>query len=82
MLRAVLKTVIREAVSLKKCLESPNSAIVDTIWISDSGTAVDALDRIISIGEAVLQEGINCTSGTSISGGDNDATERSQRQGT
>lgn len=42
-----LKRIARDAGAVKHVLEEPNPAIVDTIWVTEIGTAVDYLDNII-----------------------------------
>ena len=50
-LEDALARIISEAKDVKKAMEEPNPAIVDTIFVTEIGTAVDYLDTIISIAE-------------------------------
>lgn len=48
-LQALMAKILIEAKDLKNGLEQPNSAIVDTIFITPTGTAVDFIDEIIRL---------------------------------
>lgn len=48
-LQALMAKILIEAKDLKNGLEKPNPAIVDTIFITPTGTAVDFLDEIIRL---------------------------------
>jgi hypothetical protein len=53
-LSRALENSIRTMRLVKRALEEPNKAIVDTIWITELGTAVDFLDNAIQEGEKAM----------------------------
>jgi hypothetical protein len=56
MMKTRIRRMIKVAQTVKDAMEGPNPAIVDTIFVTEIGTAVDFLENIIKDGKEALGE--------------------------
>lgn len=55
-MKLAIRKMIASAMMVKKAIQEPNPAIIDTVFVTEIGTAVDYLDGIIEDGRKALGE--------------------------